>query len=173
MSSGESGENDQLNSWKAIAFYLGRDVRTVQLWEKEQALPVHRQRHSKLASVFAYKSELDRWLQDRTDKPKLGAVRQTRPTADSAAAQSVLVNGTAAASPLPSLAETPVDSDPPLTGFRQQRRPAFDKWKAPTIIVLVSAVVSWIVYWNHERRVTLPEARTVPITTLPGVETMP
>jgi WD40-like Beta Propeller Repeat len=168
-----SGENDQLNSWKAIASYLGRDVRTVQFWEKEQALPVHRQRHSKLASVFAYRSELDQWLQDRTDRPKLGAVRQTRPTADSAAAQPVLVNGKAAASPLPSLTETPVDGDPPLTGFRQQRRPAFDKWKAPTIIVLVSAVVSWIVYWNHERRVTLPEARTVPITTLPGVETMP
>lgn len=65
-----SERNDRLDSWKAIAFYLKRDVRTVQLWEKEQALPVHRHRHASLPSVFAYKSELDSWCSNRTDGPR-------------------------------------------------------------------------------------------------------
>lgn len=58
--------SDRLDSWKEIASYLGRDVRTVQRWEKIESLPVRRQQHTRLASVYAYKSELDAWLQQRT-----------------------------------------------------------------------------------------------------------
>lgn len=32
----------RLNSWKEIATFLGRGVRTVQRWERELQLPVHR-----------------------------------------------------------------------------------------------------------------------------------
>jgi len=51
----------RLESWKAIAAYLGRDVTTVRRWEKREALPVHRLHHSKLGSVYAYTTELDAW----------------------------------------------------------------------------------------------------------------
>lgn len=54
---------DRLDSWKAIANHLGREVRTVQLWEKLEGLPVHRHFHRKLGSVFAYRSEVDAWRQ--------------------------------------------------------------------------------------------------------------
>ena len=50
-----------LESWKEIAAYLKRDVRTVQRWEKREKLPVHRHIHSKLGTVYAYKAELDAW----------------------------------------------------------------------------------------------------------------
>ena len=50
-----------LDSWKAIATYFGRTVRTVQRWEREQGLPVHRQLHNSLSSVYAYSSELHAW----------------------------------------------------------------------------------------------------------------
>jgi len=56
-----SPADEQLDSWKEIARYLNREVRTVQRWEKHEGLPVHRKRHDALASVYAYKSELDRW----------------------------------------------------------------------------------------------------------------
>ena len=36
---------DRLDSWKEIAAYLGRGVRTVQRWEREEGLPVHRLAH--------------------------------------------------------------------------------------------------------------------------------
>jgi hypothetical protein len=54
---------ERLDSWKAIAGYLDRQVRTVQRWEKEEGLPVHRLPHKKQGSVYAYKSELDAWRQ--------------------------------------------------------------------------------------------------------------
>src|SRR6202035_2833734 len=45
---------DRLDSWKEIARHLGREVRTVQLWEKREGLPVHRHFHRSLSSVFAF-----------------------------------------------------------------------------------------------------------------------
>ncbi len=61
---------DQLDSWKEIAAYLGRDVTTVQRWEKREAMPVHRHLHDKRGSVYALAPELDAWLQSR--KQRLG-----------------------------------------------------------------------------------------------------
>ncbi len=56
---------DRLDSWKEIASFLGRDVRTVQRWEKAEGLPVHRHRHSKLDSIYAFKGELIQWQGSR------------------------------------------------------------------------------------------------------------
>jgi TolB-like protein/Flp pilus assembly protein TadD len=56
---------DRLDSWKEIASYLRRDVRTVQRWEKKEGLPVYRHQHDKLGSVYAYKAELTSWFSTR------------------------------------------------------------------------------------------------------------
>lgn len=56
---------DRLDSWKDIAGFFQRDIRTVQLWEKKEGLPVHRHGHKGHASVYAYAEELDAWLQTR------------------------------------------------------------------------------------------------------------
>ena len=53
---------DRLDSWKEIAAYLNRDVRTVQRWELEDGFPVRRIKTKKRANVFAYKSDIDAWL---------------------------------------------------------------------------------------------------------------
>jgi TolB-like protein/Tfp pilus assembly protein PilF len=55
----------RFDSWKEIAAYLKREVRTVQRWEKTEGLPVRRHQHQKQGSVFAYKSELDSWRAER------------------------------------------------------------------------------------------------------------
>jgi Fe-S-cluster formation regulator IscX/YfhJ len=55
--------NTRLNSWKEIAEYLQREVRTVARWEKEFGLPVHRVGGGKGRSVFAYTREIDAWLE--------------------------------------------------------------------------------------------------------------
>ena len=52
---------DRLDSWKEIAAYLRRGVRTVRRWEREEGLPVHRHVHRVLGSVYAFKSEIDLW----------------------------------------------------------------------------------------------------------------
>lgn len=56
---------DQLDSWKAIAAYLKRDVTTVQRWEKREGMPVHRHLHDRMGSVYAFSSELDAWVRSR------------------------------------------------------------------------------------------------------------
>lgn len=54
----------RLDSWKAIAEYLGRCCRTVQRWHFEMGLPV---RHvgGKRGPVYSYSDELDEWLRTR------------------------------------------------------------------------------------------------------------
>ena len=57
--------SDRLDSWKEIARYLNRSVRTVRRWERQEGLPVQRHMHRSLASVFAVRSEIDAWRHRR------------------------------------------------------------------------------------------------------------
>ena len=61
-----SGGGRRFDSWKEIAEYLGREVRTVIRWEKERGLPVHRIPGGKRGGVFAQQEEIDRWLESAT-----------------------------------------------------------------------------------------------------------
>ena len=60
-----SEDEQELDSWKEIARYLGRSVRTVQTWEKHEGLPVRRHQHLKAGTVYAYPSEIDAWREGR------------------------------------------------------------------------------------------------------------
>ena len=62
--SGQSPEG-RLDSWKEIAAYLGRGIRTVQRWEQEEGLPVHRLAHEKRGSIYARREELNAWWESR------------------------------------------------------------------------------------------------------------
>ena len=55
-----------LDSWGEIAAHLRRSVSTVQRWERNEGLPVHRIAHSKQGSVYATTGELDRWYEARS-----------------------------------------------------------------------------------------------------------
>jgi CheY-like chemotaxis protein len=50
-----------LQSWKEVAAYVGRGVRTVQRWE-ELGMPVHRPGNGARATVFALVAEVDEWM---------------------------------------------------------------------------------------------------------------
>jgi TolB-like protein/Tfp pilus assembly protein PilF len=52
---------ERLDSWKEVASFFRREVRTVQFWEKREGLPVRRHHHKKLGSVYAYRFELEQW----------------------------------------------------------------------------------------------------------------
>src|SRR5260370_18087513 len=58
-------DSDRLDSWKEIAVYLGREVRTAQRWEKREGMPIHRHVHEKASSVCAFKHEIDSCLHSR------------------------------------------------------------------------------------------------------------
>lgn len=51
----------RLDSWKEIAAYFSRSARCVHRWERLEAVPVHRHRHHRGSSVYAYRFELAAW----------------------------------------------------------------------------------------------------------------
>ena len=56
-----TGGGKRLDSWKEIAAFFGREERTVNRWEKEQGLPVHRLPGTR-GRVYAFTNELSAWL---------------------------------------------------------------------------------------------------------------
>lgn len=61
----KEGRTGVLSGWKDIANYLGKAVRTVQRYEYELGLPVHRPSGKLCGSVIAAKSDLDAWVTAR------------------------------------------------------------------------------------------------------------
>src|SRR5262249_9537841 len=55
-------KSEILNSWKEIAKYLDRGVRTAQRWERDLHLPVRRPRGKRRSAVLALPKEIDAWL---------------------------------------------------------------------------------------------------------------
>jgi len=97
MAESESVSDDRLDSWKAIAAYLNRDVSTVRRWEKSEGMPVHRHRHAARGSAYAYKSELSRWFEGRrTDLEQHEPAAQAS-TADDSLAEALHADETATA----------------------------------------------------------------------------
>jgi Tol biopolymer transport system component len=81
----ERPPGDRLDSWKEIAAYMKRDVKTVQRWEKREGMPVHRHLHDKLGSVYAFRTDLDAWSRKR--RPAAAEIGDTEVRASPAAAR--------------------------------------------------------------------------------------
>jgi len=114
----------RLESWGEIATYLRRDIRTVQRWEHDYGLPVRRLVIGKMGQVYAYPSELDRWMK----------LRQPGPNDDigSGAKQVAEVQG-------PTLVPKG-SADPGIP----KRPPAAWRWKATLLGLLLLASLGWI-----------------------------
>jgi hypothetical protein len=125
-----AGHNNRLDSWKEIAGYLHRSVRTVQRWEEELGLPVHRLAGKKRDIVYAYPAELDTWLREHSDLVAQEAVE--------------LEDGDTEASAPPDVA--PVASQPAVTrelAAQPRRISVAMRW---AVVVLVIAVgLGWMV----------------------------
>lgn len=135
-----------LDSWKKIASYLKRDVRTVQRWEQREAMPVHRHLHDKIGSVYAFRSEIDAWWESR----------RTRLTPDDTGESDRQIMPTAAADPR---AEAP-------------RFPLWvRRWALAAGVVLAAGALLWIAlerdyFW----RSPLANARFTSLADLAGTE---
>ena len=65
----EASRGHLLRSWREVALYVKRGVRTVQRWEKQFQLPVHRAVIR--GEVFAFSAELDAWFLTFARNPSL------------------------------------------------------------------------------------------------------
>ena len=80
-----SNSHGFLNSWKEIASYLNRGVRTVQRWEQDLQLPVHRIGRGKRGPVYAVVSELKFWMLTSAGKRAMLANGEANAPADPSA----------------------------------------------------------------------------------------
>jgi hypothetical protein len=137
--------NHAYTSWKEIAQHFGREVRTVQRWEKEEGLPVHRHVHLRRASVYAYPEELDAWWRER------GAHISEPP-----------------AEPAPEQPRTGEETEAASVGAKEGEAP-FTKaklWLAAPVLVVLLMAVAWLRFSNNQ-----PQAEEVPpfpVITLDG-----
>src|SRR5690242_17244733 len=85
-------EKHFLNSWKEVADYVGRSARTLQRWEKNWKLPMHRPAGRMRSAVIAVASEIDEWIKQTPiarsadvarSSPIKPAVEELRPPAPS------------------------------------------------------------------------------------------
>ena len=67
-----------LTSWKEIAQYAGKSVRTVQRWEGKLGFPVRRTKAGRKSSVLAVPGEIDAWVQSQ----RLGEQPHSEPAND-------------------------------------------------------------------------------------------
>jgi TolB-like protein/tetratricopeptide (TPR) repeat protein len=104
-------DEPRLESWGEIAAYLRREIRTVQRWERYQGLPVRRLQIAKLGSVYAYRSELDKWYRERQPPAELETETTGKPSP---------VEVDAPPEPVPAAVLTPVNrGEPkPKRGFK-------------------------------------------------------
>lgn len=56
--------------WKAIACLLNLSVSTIQRWEHEAQLPIHRLRIGRRASPYVLEGEISAWIKERTVRPR-------------------------------------------------------------------------------------------------------
>ena len=100
----EDGPDEpRLDSWKEIASYLGRGIRTVQRWEREEGLPVHRLDHAKRGSVYASRRELTAWWESRRRPDSGSASTNAAASAPPREPRSERVTATSAATFWPAL----------------------------------------------------------------------
>ncbi|HEY6947076.1 MAG TPA: tetratricopeptide repeat protein [Candidatus Acidoferrum sp.] len=126
----------KLVSWKEIASYLGREVRTVQRWEQTEALPVHRHEHQKRSTVYAYASELDEWFKKRQPKDDPVADAAFEPEPDVADVSSESENGST------NLTTQPVvGADNNSTDLRAQVPPPAPKHRLAIVFIAAAAIL--------------------------------
>ena len=101
----------RLETWGEIAAYLGREIRTVQRWEKTMGLPVRRLVGGPEKSrVFAFKHELDVWWREHE------AVSNTPDSSEEA-----VDSGPSIITPPPSPTETKSSPIPDRRASRRRR----------------------------------------------------
>jgi len=81
-----------VNGWKEIAKYLGKGVRTVQRYELEMGLPIHRPRGEASSTVIASKAELDDWVLAGPTRAQSGPTVRVSERATKVAAKFLLVD---------------------------------------------------------------------------------
>ena len=132
----------RLDSWKEIAAHLGRRVRTVQRWEREEGLPVRRHAHRRRGTVYALVDELDAWHLGRQLAPGTVGSNPTSEVAPEVARALVAATDAAEASGAAPLASRVTPSDAGGASARPRYRKRSLTLLGAAILVAACGVVA-------------------------------
>jgi len=161
----------KLVSWKEIASYLGREVRTVQRWERTEGLPVHRHEHQKKSTVYAFTSELDEWFKKRqpVDDPEADAEFIPEPDISEADSDAETCDPMA---PAPLAAQVDMPANPPPVVSTKTAPPSAGKRVVVALFALgiLSALSLGLYRWLHPIDSTIEKVRiaVLPFTYVSG-----
>ena len=117
---------DRLNSWKEIAGYLSKGVRTVQRWEAQMGLPVRRLGREGGEIVYGLRSEIDAWILKGGKAIASDALPAVEPTATE--------------EPLPAPIDIATPAPPPPSPTRKTALRWL--WGAPVVIGLIGLAMT-------------------------------
>lgn len=163
----------KLLSWKEIAAYLGREVRTVQRWEQTEGLPVHRHGHQKRSTVYAYTSELDEWVKTRqpADDPEADAAFEPEPDIADVSADSENGNAEAFRGAQPT-APASQDLSLPDTHSPRRRMTRLARWLGAAAIGGSLVIFLSILYFRGMHAPSVPSEKSrlvvLPFSNLSG-----
>lgn len=145
-SAGSRLRDKKLVSWKEIAVHLGREIRTVQRWEKTEGLPVRRHGHQKRSTVYAYASELDEWFKKRqpADDPEADAAFEPEPDVTEVSTESDNGNASLAAQSSFATDGHLAVSGAPVAAPPKLKQLAKASAAVAAIFILAYAVFRWI-----------------------------
>jgi Tol biopolymer transport system component len=148
----------QLTSWKEIAAYLDASVRTVQRWEQQNGLPVHRVLRDKRSAVFALSTELDEWRANRTISPSEAALEEVE-RSEELATESVAV---------------PEAPPAPVAPSRVSPAPGRRAWMVAVVFLIGTAAAAILFVGWRQRETSAPASYLAErLTAHPGAEYHP
>lgn len=100
-------EGERLTTWAAIGAYIGRDARSAKRYEADRGLPVHRLPGAGSSTVYAFRSDLDLWMRERS-----GTATREPPLPGRAEVRASEETGAAAPPPIPEPAVAPARRRP-------------------------------------------------------------
>lgn len=140
----------RLGSWKEIAAFFEKDVRTVRRWEAERSLPVHRIPGGQRGGVYAYVAELEDWLTRAEESPEPPTTQPTSPAPLAIASVAELgqqdLETESPNSPAKVPAELVSAPDPPYTPIPASSRPSLARhqtlgWIVAAVLLITSAIL--------------------------------
>jgi len=152
---------DRLDSWKEIASYLNKTIRTVQRWEAERHLPVHRipdanssSRHK--GTVYAIPAELDRWMHAEQENIQADEDDRVQPAAELSEVDTVA----STESTDKGIEPTPVQVS--LVDPGRRRKPRHVALIAVCAVIPIGALLIWTIFSSARNPLTSKVASAPP-----------
>ena len=144
--------HDRLNGWKDIAAHFGKSVRTVQRWERELGMPVHRLHTAGGEIIFARRSELEQWENNIDRSENFGLAGEGARDTEAGQEVNEVEKKPGELMPENAHARIPGPGVNPQEAAESQSRAAVSRWhRWPAIAAVILVAALFWAAWEHDK----------------------